>query len=202
MAISRRAVSQLAGFAHYDCNDIVAPADGIAVTVTTARNRWTPKGVDVGRISVTKKKRYPKPCTFLLDERDGRLRYGEHDVGPVPSRFRPGTKAAPAFSWQQRADGRLRVAIGDGWRINAVYRCRNCDHWAVGSGFLWCSEDCRRAVKAREARDRRARQAKARPAVICVVCGDPIEAGRGTRKFCSDRCRQVAHHAAVNRTPA
>jgi hypothetical protein len=39
-----------------------------------------------------------------------------------------------------------------------VYPCGNCGHWAVGTGWNWCSDPCRHAGLA--ARDRKRTRAK------------------------------------------
>jgi endogenous inhibitor of DNA gyrase (YacG/DUF329 family) len=144
---------------------------------------------------VTKRKNYPKPCAFWLDERDGRLWCGEHDIAPVPVSLRWQT-------WERIGTDRarlMRAAVGHGWHLYAIYRCQRCGRWAAGSGFLWCSDECRRSDVAQQARDRRAQRATAaRPMVNCSTCGAPIEAQRATRKFCSNRCRQAAHRASVS----
>ena len=150
--------------------------------------------------SVTKRKNYPKACAFRLDERDGRLWYGEHDIARVPPFLRWQT-------WERIGTDRarlMRVAVGHGWHLQALYRCQHCGWWAAGSGFLWCSDACRRSGVARQARERRARRvATARPKmVICSTCSAPIEAQRTTRKFCSNRCRQAAHRASVSAATA
>ena len=149
------------------------------------------------RAGVTERKKhnYPVKCAFRLDERDGRLYYDEHEIGPVPPLWRPGLTWAKA---SPETHGRLSKAIGQGWNFQGIYRCRRCGHWAAGSGFTWCSPECRRQGVAKRLRDYRAAQTKKRAAgAVCAMCGNPMQAMRGTRKFCSDRCRQAAHRKGV-----
>jgi hypothetical protein len=36
---------------------------------------------------------------------------------------------------------------------------------------------------------------------VCLVCGDPMEARRSTRRYCSTRCRVKAAREAISVTP-
>jgi len=168
-----------------------------SVTVTATRDNDLRIGDRLRRAGVTERKKhnYPVKCAFRLDERDGRLYYAEHEIGPVPPPWRPGLTWAIA---SPETRGRLSKAIGPRWDFQGIYRCRQCNHWAAGSGFTWCSPECRLQGAAKRLRDYRAAQAKKRAdRAVCTECGAPMQAMRRTRKFCSDRCRQAAHRKGV-----
>lgn len=129
-----------------------------------------------------------------LTERDGELFCGGQSLGPVPELNRYGVMTVWHVDGDLALHQRRRDVLGGGNLF--FYRCDHCNAWAAGTN-RWCSDECHRAYLAAYARERRALRAKARPAVACAVCGSLIEAKRGTRHYCSDRCRQQAHRAAA-----
>ena len=130
----------------------------------------------------------PSKGAHRLDERDGHLYYGDHMLCPIADVL---SQASKVIAWPLKS--RLSDAICGSWHFYAIYRCRRCEHWATGSGSVWCSQECRRLDLAQSAKERRAAKASERAIATCVVCGASIQASRGTRRYCSDRCRQSAH---------
>jgi hypothetical protein len=57
----------------------------------------------------------------------------------------------------------------------------------------------RRARLAKYAATDGAARAAARSGRSCERCGEPIEAERSTRRFCSVRCRVAAHRGGADR---
>jgi endogenous inhibitor of DNA gyrase (YacG/DUF329 family) len=77
--------------------------------------------------------------------------------------------------------------------------CRQCGRkfWRNyrSSGF-YCSDRCAAiARRAKYAAAQGAARAAARRGRRCEGCGEPIEAARSTKRFCSTRCRVAAHRA-------
>jgi hypothetical protein len=68
----------------------------------------------------------------------------------------------------------------------------------------YCSDDCAAAAgRAHRAqhntemvRERSEARTAARSGQTCIICGEPLEAARSTRRTCSDRCRTAAHRRA------
>jgi predicted nucleic acid-binding Zn ribbon protein len=130
----------------------------------------------------------PRRCTFALREQGGKLWYGHKALGRVPRGAHDG------FNSQHALTRAARDVIGGHLLFDHIYRCRRCNGWAVGSGWYWCSDACRRTERAEQARERRAAATVSRAPRTCVVCGNTFQAKRSTRRFCSDRCRLQAHH--------
>jgi endogenous inhibitor of DNA gyrase (YacG/DUF329 family) len=143
---------------------------------------------------------------WLLDEIDGDLYYRGVRLGPVPdepswSGFREA--AQPPWMWggagarwlehgYLSAD-QLHDVMGDRCTWTAIWRCIVCHRWVVGydAGCMFCSPRCHRAFGTQGNEHRRRQQLKKGDLQTgCAECGTPIEAKLGTRKFCSDRCRQ------------
>jgi hypothetical protein len=85
-------------------------------------------------------------------------------------------------------------------------RCRHCGRlfynadrgWRQNSGVpLYCSDKCVAAVRSAAMADivkaRSKARAVARAGRKCESCGKPIKAQRSTMRFCSTRCRVIAH---------
>ena len=76
--------------------------------------------------------------------------------------------------------------------------CRICEHrWYTidKTHRSYCSDECRRVQDARRNRTARAREKRPLPIIECEHCGQPVDAERSTRRFCSSRCRVAAHRA-------
>ena len=89
----------------------------------------------------------------------------------------------------------------DLWRKTS---CRHCGRgfYRIGKylGHV-CSEVCARKAAlpglkrkiARQTAARSKKRAEARAGRSCLVCGEPMEAKRSTKRYCSERCRVAAH---------
>lgn len=143
---------------------------------------------------------------YLLDERDGDLWFNGQCMCPVPVR-KPLWERGP-YTDPQELDAPLERGFSmdlDTWhRFAAVLpqgsftvwfnRCPTCHQWSVGNGgSSFCDDRCRRAYLAAYARTRRAEAAKQRSPGACANCGAAMPVHRGTKRFCSDRCRQQEH---------
>ena len=93
------------------------------------------------------------------------------------------------------------------YRVFGPCTCRHCGagfYRAGHSNSRHCSDECalesaragRSRVNATMVRERSEARAAARAGLVCIICGEPIEAARSTRRTCSDRCRTVAHRLA------
>jgi hypothetical protein len=74
------------------------------------------------------------------------------------------------------------------WRGSRRYCSDNCAHEA--------DRIHRAQHNADMVRERSEARAAARSGQTCIVCGEPLEAARSTKRTCSDRCRTAAHRLA------
>jgi hypothetical protein len=133
---------------------------------------------------------YPAKGAHRLDEADGQLFYQGRLIGPTPDRRYSGIEDR-IVSFGHALHRQLEAAIGSGFNFYAA-RCR---HWATGSGYIWCSPECRSAGRAQVERDRRSKATAERPQATCPMCGTPVRLQRSTRRFCSNACRQAAYRS-------
>lgn len=79
--------------------------------------------------------------------------------------------------------------------------CHHCGREFFNAAYVHgscCSDICMRARTRRRKAERLAElRREARDDRLCEHCGDPLEAARSTRRFCSDVCRVKAHREAV-----
>lgn len=63
----------------------------------------------------------------------------------------------------------------------------------------FCSDACltkwRKRKRAEQRKEEAATRAEARSGRVCEQCGEPIEAARSTKRYCSIKCRVAAHRA-------
>jgi hypothetical protein len=100
-------------------------------------------------------------------------------------------------------------AIPSPW--NEPCECRVCGQTFFQAHVTWrskrqgsfCSDTCmdkwRRMKRVEQRKQDSARRAEARTNRTCEVCGEPIEAARSTKRFCSTKCRVAAHRAASSK---
>jgi hypothetical protein len=135
---------------------------------------------------------------MLVQNRDGRLFVGDIDTG-LP--FQTGWISSETYTRLFLATGGDRAFLGFAQPDKRAIR-----HCLCGAFFvhvrsrqyrrLKCA-DCTKTAEAsrrRRALGRRSqKRAEMRQWRRCQQCGEPIEAKRSTRRFCSDLCRVRAH---------
>jgi hypothetical protein len=76
-------------------------------------------------------------------------------------------------------------------------RCLECGRRFIGHhGAGACSDECREKRRLRQVAKSNARKAekrKARRKTTCAVCDGPMNSWRGSKRYCSTRCRQAGY---------
>jgi hypothetical protein len=92
----------------------------------------------------------------------------------------------------------------------APFTCQRCGELFLGAAYRRTCSTCRTAAQdetmsksnarhsARRSQERSARRAS----MICRHCGQPLDAARSTRAFCSNACHQAAYREAQPQDPA
>lgn len=80
-----------------------------------------------------------------------------------------------------------------------LHYCRTCDAPFIAHPTAARCLSCRKAEQAEALAARNAKRAEARE-IACTHCGQPAQAARSTKRFCSDRCRQTTRRTRLAST--
>jgi hypothetical protein len=137
---------------------------------------------------------YPR---FAVEKRRGRYYVG--GKGPLKDNW---GRLIPAeitdFEWSLLPELPFDYVALAGRRIrHGFVRCARCRSWFYGPTRARLCPACLKseretALTALNAR-RAGRRLKARLGVTCRQCGEPLDAERSTKAYCSNACRQEAY---------